>query len=56
MKNCFGVRSFVGNGPAGAFFMPDHCLEKIPTEIYKDRFAVTHFTVQPTTYETKQGH
>ena len=22
MKNRFGIRSFVGNGPAGAFFMP----------------------------------
>ena len=44
MKNCFGIRSFVGNGPAGAFFMS-----------YPDCFAGTHFTVQPTTYETKQG-
>lgn len=72
MKNCFGTALVVGlvtaatllqlnqipvgNGPAGAFFMPDPGLEKIPTEIHKDRFAVAQLTIQPTTYETKQGH
>lgn len=72
MKNCFGTALVVGlvtaatllqlnqipvgNGPAGAFFMPDPGLEKIPTEIHKDRFAVAQLTVPPATYETKQGH